>query len=168
MEPSPEPRETTSRFEKLLAALVTERVDFAVVGGLAVIFKAWETGSVRIPHLSLPTSFSSSRIRGGRKTNSTSWPCTKSSTVKAPGKQGINKQSVTRGPSCGDHHRRRLDRSSPCPWPFHNFRFASSLLTPCPLPLAAAFRMPIRQVLPVAGRSFGGLEPPLAGFQRRA
>jgi hypothetical protein len=36
MEPSPEPRETASRFEKLLAALVTNRVDFAVVGGLAV------------------------------------------------------------------------------------------------------------------------------------
>ena len=52
MEPSPEPRETTSRFEKLLAALVTNRVDFAVVGGLAVIFKARETGIVRIPYLS--------------------------------------------------------------------------------------------------------------------
>ena len=37
MEHSPEPRETTSRFEKLLAALVTNRVDYAVVGGLAVI-----------------------------------------------------------------------------------------------------------------------------------
>ena len=34
MEPSPEPRETIFRFEKLLAALVTNRVDFAVVGGL--------------------------------------------------------------------------------------------------------------------------------------
>jgi hypothetical protein len=53
MEPSPEPRETISRFEKLLAALVTNRVDFAVVEGLAVIFKAPETGSVRIPYLSL-------------------------------------------------------------------------------------------------------------------
>jgi hypothetical protein len=52
MEPSPEPRETTSRFEKLLAAPVTNRVDFAVVGGLAVIFKAPKTGSVRIPYLS--------------------------------------------------------------------------------------------------------------------
>jgi hypothetical protein len=37
MEPSPEPRETISRFEKLLAALVTNRVNFAVAGGLAVI-----------------------------------------------------------------------------------------------------------------------------------
>jgi len=37
MEHSPEPRETTSRFEKLLAALVTDRADFAVGGGLAVI-----------------------------------------------------------------------------------------------------------------------------------
>jgi hypothetical protein len=52
MEPSPEPRETTSRFEKLLAALVTNRVDFAVVGALAVIFKVPETGSARIPYLS--------------------------------------------------------------------------------------------------------------------
>ena len=52
MEPSPEPRETISRFEKLLAALVTNRLDFAVVGGLAVIFKARATGSVRIPYLS--------------------------------------------------------------------------------------------------------------------
>jgi hypothetical protein len=33
MEPSPEPRETTSRFEKLLAALVASRADFAVVSG---------------------------------------------------------------------------------------------------------------------------------------
>ena len=38
MKHSPEPRETTSRFEKLLADLVSSRVDFAVVGGLAVIF----------------------------------------------------------------------------------------------------------------------------------
>ena len=37
MEHSPEPRETTSRFQKLLAALVTHRVDYAVGGGLAVI-----------------------------------------------------------------------------------------------------------------------------------
>jgi hypothetical protein len=41
MEPSPEPRETISRFEKLLAALVTSRVDFAVVGGVAVIFNGY-------------------------------------------------------------------------------------------------------------------------------
>jgi hypothetical protein len=41
MEPSPEPREITSRFEKLLADLVTNRVDFAVVGGLAVIFNGY-------------------------------------------------------------------------------------------------------------------------------
>jgi len=41
MEHSPEPRETTSRFERLLAALVTSRVDFAVVGGLAVIFNGY-------------------------------------------------------------------------------------------------------------------------------
>ena len=41
MEPSPEPRETISRFEKLLVALVTNRVDFAVVGGVAVIFNGY-------------------------------------------------------------------------------------------------------------------------------
>jgi hypothetical protein len=52
MEPSPEPRETISRFEKSLAALATNRVDFAVVGGLAVIFRALETSRVRIPYLS--------------------------------------------------------------------------------------------------------------------
>ena len=41
MEPSPEPREITSHFEKLLVALVASRVDFAVVGGLAVIFNGY-------------------------------------------------------------------------------------------------------------------------------
>src|ERR1039458_2527413 len=41
MEPSPGAEETTSRFEKLLAALVASRVDFAVVGGLAVIFNGY-------------------------------------------------------------------------------------------------------------------------------
>ena len=41
MEHSPESRETTSRFEKLLAALVNGQVDFAVVGGLAVIFNGY-------------------------------------------------------------------------------------------------------------------------------
>ncbi len=41
MEQSPEPRETFSRFEKLLAALVNHGVDFAVVGGLAVIFNGY-------------------------------------------------------------------------------------------------------------------------------
>ena len=41
MEHSPEPREITSRFEKLLAVLAADRVDFAVVGGLAVIFNGY-------------------------------------------------------------------------------------------------------------------------------
>ncbi len=41
MEPSPEPKEITSRFEKLLAGLVNDGVDFAVVGGLAVIFNGY-------------------------------------------------------------------------------------------------------------------------------
>ncbi len=41
MSHSPEPRETTSQFEKLLAALVAQQIDFAVVGGLAVIFNGY-------------------------------------------------------------------------------------------------------------------------------
>jgi hypothetical protein len=41
MEHSPESRETFSRFEKLLVALVRSGVDFAVVGGLAVIFNGY-------------------------------------------------------------------------------------------------------------------------------
>lgn len=41
MSHSPESRETTSQFEKLLVALVAKQVDFAVVGGLAVIFNGY-------------------------------------------------------------------------------------------------------------------------------
>jgi hypothetical protein len=41
MDHSPEPREITSRFEKLLGTLAGSRVDFAVVGGLAVIFNGY-------------------------------------------------------------------------------------------------------------------------------
>ena len=41
MEPSPKPTEIISRFEKLLAALAADGVDFAVVGGLAVIFNGY-------------------------------------------------------------------------------------------------------------------------------
>jgi hypothetical protein len=41
MEPSPEPKPTISRFEKLLADLVRARVDFAVAGGLAVILNGY-------------------------------------------------------------------------------------------------------------------------------
>lgn len=37
MEHSSEPRENISQFEKLLAALAAAEVDFAVVGGIAVI-----------------------------------------------------------------------------------------------------------------------------------
>ena len=40
-EHSPEPRETISRFEKLLADLTQSGVDFAVVGGLAVILNGY-------------------------------------------------------------------------------------------------------------------------------
>jgi len=41
MEHSPESRETISQFEKLLAALATNGVDFAVVGGIAVILNGY-------------------------------------------------------------------------------------------------------------------------------
>lgn len=41
MKPSPEPSKTTSQFEKLLADLARNRVDFAVVGGLAVILNGY-------------------------------------------------------------------------------------------------------------------------------
>ena len=41
MDHSPKPREITSRFEKLLVALATDGIDFAVVGGLAVIFNGY-------------------------------------------------------------------------------------------------------------------------------
>ena len=41
MDHSLKPKETISRFEKLLVALVAHKVDFAVVGGLAVIFNGY-------------------------------------------------------------------------------------------------------------------------------
>ena len=41
MEPSPNPKETISRFEKLLVGLAADKVDFAVVGGLAIIFNGY-------------------------------------------------------------------------------------------------------------------------------
>jgi hypothetical protein len=41
MKPSPEPDRTTSQFEKLLADLARHGVDFAVVGGLAVILNGY-------------------------------------------------------------------------------------------------------------------------------
>jgi hypothetical protein len=40
-DPSPEPKETISRFERLLADLARGEVDFAVVGGLAVILNGY-------------------------------------------------------------------------------------------------------------------------------
>ncbi len=40
-EHSPDPRKTTSRFEGLLAALANSKVDFAVVGGLAIILNGY-------------------------------------------------------------------------------------------------------------------------------
>jgi hypothetical protein len=41
MSHSPKPRKTISQFEKLLAALVADKIDFAVVNGLAVIFNGY-------------------------------------------------------------------------------------------------------------------------------
>ena len=41
MQHSPNPREITSQFEKLLAALAANGIDFAVVGGLAVILNGY-------------------------------------------------------------------------------------------------------------------------------
>lgn len=41
MNPSPEPNPTPSQFEKLLAGLARSEVDFAVVGGLAVILNGY-------------------------------------------------------------------------------------------------------------------------------
>ena len=41
MEPSPKPKAITSRFGKLLADLAGKAVDFAVVGGLAVVFNGY-------------------------------------------------------------------------------------------------------------------------------
>ena len=41
MQHSPNPREITSQFEKLLAALAADGIDFAVVGGLAVILNGY-------------------------------------------------------------------------------------------------------------------------------
>ena len=41
MNPSPEPNPTPSQFEKLLAGLARSGVDFAVVGGLAVILNGY-------------------------------------------------------------------------------------------------------------------------------
>lgn len=42
MEHSPGPNQTFSRFGNLLVALATSEVDFAVVGGLAVIFNGYD------------------------------------------------------------------------------------------------------------------------------
>ena len=41
MKPSPDANENTTRFEKLLAALVKDSIDFAVAGGVAVIFNGY-------------------------------------------------------------------------------------------------------------------------------
>jgi hypothetical protein len=41
MKPSPDAKETASRFEKLLVALANSGIDFAVADGLAVIFNGY-------------------------------------------------------------------------------------------------------------------------------
>ena len=41
MKPSPDAKETVSRFEKLLVALASSGIDFAVADGLAVIFNGY-------------------------------------------------------------------------------------------------------------------------------
>jgi hypothetical protein len=41
MKPLPDANENTTRFEKLFAALVRDNIDFAVVGGVAVIFNGY-------------------------------------------------------------------------------------------------------------------------------
>ena len=53
-DPSREPNETISRFERLLADLARSEVDFAVVGGLAVILNGY-------PRLTLDADILSSR-----------------------------------------------------------------------------------------------------------
>ena len=47
-EPSSEPRETVSRFEKLLVALAQAGIDYALVGGLAVILNGYPRVTVDV------------------------------------------------------------------------------------------------------------------------
>jgi len=46
MNPSPEPNRTPSEYEKLLAGLARADIDFAVVGGLAVILNGYPRATV--------------------------------------------------------------------------------------------------------------------------
>ena len=48
MEPKYSPKETISRFEKLLAELAAREVDFAVVGGLAVILNGYPRAELSV------------------------------------------------------------------------------------------------------------------------
>ncbi len=48
LEPSNEPKETISRFEKLLVALAQAGVDYAVAGGLAVILNGYPRVTVDV------------------------------------------------------------------------------------------------------------------------
>ena len=56
LEPSNEPKETISRFEKLLVALAQGGVDYAVVGGLAVILNGYPRVTVDVDILVSDTS----------------------------------------------------------------------------------------------------------------
>jgi hypothetical protein len=47
-EPSNEPKETVSRFEKLLVALARDGIDYAVAGGLAVILNGYPRVTVDV------------------------------------------------------------------------------------------------------------------------
>ena len=46
MDPSSEPKVIISRFEKLLAKLAASSVDFAVVGGLAVVLNGYPRATI--------------------------------------------------------------------------------------------------------------------------
>lgn len=54
MKPSPEPNRTVSQFEKLLADLARAGVDFAVVGGVAVILNGYPRLTVDVDILAHP------------------------------------------------------------------------------------------------------------------
>ncbi len=64
LEPSNEPKDTVSRFEKLLVALADAGVDYAVVGGLAVILNGY-------PRLTVDVDIPLNKTRGENRTNST-------------------------------------------------------------------------------------------------
>lgn len=62
MDHSPEPKETISQFEKLLAALAVDRVDFAVVGGVAVILNGYPRLTLDVDILVHPSEENLNRL----------------------------------------------------------------------------------------------------------